>query len=890
MSLRLTHLKVDQLRRFRQPFELPPLQPGLNIFTGPNEAGKSTLVRAIRAAFFERYRSKSVDDLRPWGDSGASPSVEIGFEIDGQPGQLSKSFLGSKARCDLRIGGQTWSGSDAEDHLAQLMGFHFAGKGASKSEHWGIPGLLWVEQGSGQDLKEAAEYAHAHLHHALQSHLRGDETAALTATGGDAILGAILNQRDQLLTSTGRPKGVYADAIARVEQAAHRCEALQAKVLAYQQQVDDLARLRAAHLREEHDRPWDALQAQLNVAEKVKQDAEQAQGQLAQARMQLDQLQAQHGLLKQQLANHAQRERDRELREQQAEQAKAALHEVQVRLSLVQQQAEQSQSDLTKAQTQLRVAQQASQRQQWLKQSASQAQAIEDAKAVLQQAMQAQSTLQALRQPMGGVQLTSNDVQRLRQWERQAHEARLRTQDQATRLRFSLAPGQAIALQGQGQNETLSGDGTRLLLGSTTLQLPGLGELRIEPASKDLGELAQQQHMAEQGLAEALLALRLSDLASAEQRFEQQSDLIQKIKLAEQALSLHAPKGVEALRADLDLKASEHQQTEEALQRLPTAPEEPSGLSVAEAEAALSSAQSRQMQTSRALADVQAERASVSALAEAAEREWAAIERQVTEPEAIQRHAEAVTQSQIIHAQMDVQQQCVALLEEQVQWVRPDILQQDVMRLERSLAQSRQAHQSRHTDLAVLEQTLAQQGAQGLEEQLTLSQGERCRAERRQAELALRAQALELLREKLEAKRQAALQKLQAPLQKHLQRYLGLLFNGALVTVSDTLVPTDLSRRNAAGAQEMGAFEALSFGAREQLALVSRFAYADLLREAGRPTLIILDDALVHSDAERFAMMKRIVFDASQRHQVLLFSCHQSFWMDMGVLSIDICC
>ena len=77
--------------------------------------------------------------------------------------------------------------------------------------------------------------------------------------------------------------------------------------------------------------------------------------------------------------------------------------------------------------------------------------------------------------------------------------------------------------------------------------------------------------------------------------------------------------------------------------------------------------------------------------------------------------------------------------------------------------------------------------------------------------------------------------------------------------------------------------EALSFGAREQLGLISRFAYADLLQQAGRPTLLILDDALVHSDAPRLAQMKRVLFDAAQRHQVLLFTCHPQNWQDMGV-------
>ena len=51
--------------------------------------------------------------------------------------------------------------------------------------------------------------------------------------------------------------------------------------------------------------------------------------------------------------------------------------------------------------------------------------------------------------------------------------------------------------------------------------------------------------------------------------------------------------------------------------------------------------------------------------------------------------------------------------------------------------------------------------------------------------------------------------------------------------------------------------------------------------EAG--TLLILDDALVHSDAARLGHMKRVLFDAAQRHQVLLFTCHPEWWRDMGV-------
>lgn len=39
----------------------------------------------------------------------------------------------------------------------------------------------------------------------------------------------------------------------------------------------------------------------------------------------------------------------------------------------------------------------------------------------------------------------------------------------------------------------------------------------------------------------------------------------------------------------------------------------------------------------------------------------------------------------------------------------------------------------------------------------------------------------------------------------------------------------------------------------------------------------------MHSDEQRLAQMKRVLFDAAQRHQVLLFTCHPGNWRDMGV-------
>ena len=103
--MKLQRLHLENFKRFRAPFTLDGLDSGLNLFTAPNEAGKSTLVEAIRAAFFERHRSSTVEHLRPWGDSAATPTVVLDFVVNGASCRLTKAFLGKK-RCELQLEGR----------------------------------------------------------------------------------------------------------------------------------------------------------------------------------------------------------------------------------------------------------------------------------------------------------------------------------------------------------------------------------------------------------------------------------------------------------------------------------------------------------------------------------------------------------------------------------------------------------------------------------------------------------------------------------------------------------------------------------------------------------------------------------------------------------------
>ena len=64
--MRITRLTVRDFRRYRE-LEIP-LSPGLTIVHGPNEAGKTTIQRAIELALTRKVTSggNDMDSLRSW--------------------------------------------------------------------------------------------------------------------------------------------------------------------------------------------------------------------------------------------------------------------------------------------------------------------------------------------------------------------------------------------------------------------------------------------------------------------------------------------------------------------------------------------------------------------------------------------------------------------------------------------------------------------------------------------------------------------------------------------------------------------------------------------------------------------------------------------------------
>ena len=133
-------LKAISIRNFRT-IEHVDLEfaAGLNILFGPNEAGKSTFLDALHAAFFVNADSSKTDvgKYRPW-ESQADPSVHVVFSALGREYILEKSYVGAKkGRLTCQATGLDTSNKDRiNEELATLIPLYSSDGRSLRNTFW----------------------------------------------------------------------------------------------------------------------------------------------------------------------------------------------------------------------------------------------------------------------------------------------------------------------------------------------------------------------------------------------------------------------------------------------------------------------------------------------------------------------------------------------------------------------------------------------------------------------------------------------------------------------------------------------------------------------------------------------------------------------------------
>lgn len=153
---------------------------------------------------------------------------------------------------------------------------------------------------------------------------------------------------------------------------------------------------------------------------------------------------------------------------------------------------------------------------------------------------------------------------------------------------------------------------------------------------------------------------------------------------------------------------------------------------------------------------------------------------------------------------------------------------------------------------------------------------QRAIAERHCAQLQERVATLRLLRDTISACLTEGRQRYYEPVRRHLRPFLNDLFPGAELELGDGFAITSIKR------DRPEAFDRLSDGTQEQIAVLVRLAMGAMLAERGDAVPIILDDALVYCDDDRIQRMFDALSRAGRRQQIIVLTCRLCSFGPLG--------
>ena len=874
--MRLRAIEVINVRRFAgKRASLSGIGDGITVLSEPNEFGKSTFFDALHALFFERHgsRNAAVKALQP--HSGGAPEVMAEVELPEGRFRIAKRWLQKPQAQVLDSRGQLIKQADeAEAWIDQLMGGGLAGPS----------GLLWVRQGlmglepegSSTDEKRERERGLA-ARRDLMSSVAGEIDMMTGGRRMDQVLDRVAEALAKLATDGGRPKagGEWKRAVdelaalateeAELRPRAERLSGDLARRAEVQRSLvrltdpadaaaraDSLAKAEAAqkaareHLTKVDQAETAVRLAQLD-AEKVRHEAAAADTLATRVAL------ARTALAKAEGAATTARSRadDLTLRDRSAADAAEALaiqsRDLRGRLALA-----------TRAHAARAAKAQASELNRRL-----------DRATALQATMDQSKALRAR------ITVTATTVDTVEKAQSRLDLAQARAEAQAVTIEV-LSEGAAQAQLGlAGQGARSLPPGPQPILTASDLHLPGFGVVRIDPGQARGSDVVAEVATAKQAMARLLAEYQVETATEMRAAWGEAQRLEAEVRQSAALLFEVAPDGLEALRLILAramAEASDATNTADGV-------EDVTALTGAVRQAEEQELAARA--TAKAAHDLAVDAGQARAAAEAtrvtADRHLSAALAEAGDAAALSaRIVDLNARLPVLTEACTKADQALAALRA----VAPDLatIEARLSRAKGAVDQAQSETQKAREDLASLNATIEALAEEGIEERLSTLAGARAEAEARAARYEAEVRALIRLRRALDDARTKARDAYFGPVLRELQPLLSILHPGAQLTIDDTtLLPTMLTRN---GQQE--ALDILSGGTREQVAILTRLAFARLFAAAGRPVPVILDDALVHSDDDRIEAMFDALHRTARDQQILVLTCRQRAFAALG--------
>jgi len=884
------------------------LGPGLNLVHGPNESGKSTLMKAIWNGLTMRARTtgERLAEIQP--RSGDTPEVEVVFERGDAVYRVTKQFRGVNGTVHLVIdeGGsiQELAGDAAETELRTALGLAAQGKSRPSDRTLGVWPLVWVRQEHAS--KNPASELTSDANVSLSERLDELSSEILSGTGAEELYRAAEAEYLRYFTPTGRER---TSAGAPLANARSRHEAA----------CRELSRLQHVHVSHEQD----VARVEMLGAELALRAAEaeaRARETLALAERHRRVLELRHKL---ELAR-----REHELAAQICEAASADLarrHELRASLDnqIAEQRsltatlfevsagAEQADSEWRLAEDQRAEAEarhkEAVRRQDRLRarlEASRLEQALADARRSAERALEFERRIAEHEELLLGITIDRNTLDDLERLHRDAQRAHVRLA--ATSATLAIEAQRDLTLESEAGKAQLDEGRTwsKSARDTIEIEIAGVARIRVDHPHEDLHTLEAEVERANRALAGALAPAGAATIEEARLRLETRRTLEHEIESSRHKLELCAPAGRDALLTTIaELQESLHLATER-IQQNSRAIDSPlpegenqlvASITVAERAVANISAEVDQLEN-RTAALLEARIAQNEAKAVLTGKLEACTNRISELTSGLKQHEEQHgDDSSLVETEswsrrnLEEKQSMPGELQAVLEQIVDARLDEEVESSELARTQADELVIELRSELDRLHGRMHAGELYGLHDELDAARVAVEDSERELSRWTERAEAARLLFETLDECRTEARRSYLDPLRHTIAPLLADVFPSAQVEFDESYGILELGRgtvRTRApephGLAGVDTFEALSTGAREQLALVVRLGMALVLGgNGGLP--VILDDSLVHTDDIRFERIARVLAKASEQLQIIVLTWNHERYAKLGI-------
>ena len=890
-------IKSVTLRNYRTHRELVvDFDPARTLIGGQNEVGKSTLVEAIHRSLFlkakgntETHRAMQ-SSLHP-----GHPEVELVFEAGGLQYQLKKRFGGTGTTTLASSASKTVSGDDAEEALARLLSVEAGVSGKAMLSQWAH---LWVWQGQAGDDPS--------------THATAQQNALLQRLQGQGVAAALQSDLD------ARVAGYFAEAAGAIYTQGGKARAGSELELA------ESASKKAAEEKVRMNDRLCKLESAVNEVEAANRDIPQVEASLAQleaAQADLEARATQLSSLRQQEIERAYLAKSIDDRYKTLQSADTKIRKTSSDILRLEQDLEPKQTRITSLERALETAKQVatSAEKEYLS-AANEVRQVRircDLTAACRKRFEMSEQHGKLLEKREKVKKHQGDLtkaetklaqlpnvtgitlKKLREMESIWTAARSALQAMAAGVEV-LAAGQTVVVGdhplGQGQKVILTEDSELFIGGNTRLRItPGGGAT--------LSETRQAEADAKKNLQQHLDSLGLKSLQEASDAFAQCEDMKGQIKATKAALD------------GLDAESLDHEISEAHMNWT---------AANADAERLTQHAADMPMPTNKAESEViEKERRKSLTLVENAEfnakdlrdetkakhaeaelqitRERAAIEgekQNLSDMRAqigllIQTHGEDGLRAQALSIAKTEVEAATTLLGEtrsSIANLQPELLQGDIERVKRAIAVKTTERHDLRTRLAAARVSLQSDGSEDPRSALAIAEVKEQSTRDYMESVQRKSQALALLDELFREEQRALAEQFTQPLVEKISSYLQCLYGSSAqthITLEDSRFTGLGIYRPMAGGTTF-TFDALSGGAKEQVAAAVRLAMAEVLAADHDGCLpVVFDDAFAYSDPERVNHLQRMLDLAATRGlQIIVLTCNPADYAALGARQV----